>query len=57
MLPDPFREMGARRHSAETQHLDHDTSKSETEVKIGRSNFKDGAPERLKCRTIQKVVS
>jgi len=33
------------------------TPRSGPEVKIGRSSAKDGAPERLRCETIQKEES
>jgi len=46
VLPYPFRGMGAWRNSTETQQSDH-SPWSEPEVKNGRSNAKDGAPERL----------
>jgi len=56
VLPDPFRGMGAWRNSTETQQSSH-ALRSEPEVKNGRSSAKDGAPERLRCRTIQEEVS
>jgi len=48
--------MGAWRNSTETQSSGH-VPRSGPEVKNGRSSAKDGAPERLGCRTIQKEVS
>jgi len=54
VLPDPFRGMGARRNSAETQQSGY-TQRSGPEVKNGRRT-KDSAPERLRCGTIQKEV-
>jgi len=56
VLPDPFREMGARRNSTEIQQSGH-APRSEPEVKNGRSSFKDDAPERFRCGTIQEEVS
>jgi len=56
VLPDPFRGMGVRRNFAETQQSDHSPS-SGPEVENGRSRAKDGAPEGLRCGTIQKEVS
>jgi len=44
------------RNSAETQQSDH-TPRYGPEVKNERSCAKDGAPERLRCGTIQKEVS
>jgi len=54
MLPDPFRGMGARKNSAETQQSGH-ALRPGPEVKNGNS-VKDGAPERLRCGTIQEEV-
>jgi len=49
--------MGAWRNSTETQQLGH-APRSGSEVKNGRlSSAKDGAPERLRCGTIQEEVS
>jgi len=42
VLPDPFRGMGTRRNSAETQQSGH-TPRSGPEVKNGRSSARDGA--------------
>jgi len=53
--PDPFREMGARKNSTETQHSGH-TPRSGPEVKYG-SSAKDGVSERLRCGTILEKVS
>jgi len=52
VLPDPFRGMGAWRNYTETQQLGY-----APEVKNGRSRTNDGAPERLRCGTIQEEVS
>jgi len=43
--PDPFRGIGVRRNSAETQQSGH-APRSGPEVKNGRSSAKDGALER-----------
>jgi len=56
VLPDPFRGMGAWRNSTETQQLGH-APRNGPEVKNGRSGAKDGAPERLECRTVKEEVS
>jgi len=48
--------MEAWRNSTETQHSGHCTM-SGPKVKNGRSNAKDGVPERLRCGTFQKEVS
>jgi len=56
VLHDPFRGMRAWRNSTETQQSGH-APRSGPEVKNGRSSAKDGAPERLRYGTIQKVVS
>jgi len=53
VLSDPFRGMGVGRNSTETQQSGHNP-RSGPEVKNGRSSDKDGAPERLRCETIQK---
>jgi len=45
-----------RANSAETQQSGH-APRSGPEVKNGRSRAKDGAPERLRCGTIQKEMS
>jgi len=45
-----------RNGGAETQQSGH-TPRSEPEVKNGRSSAKNGAPERLRCGTIQKELS
>jgi len=55
VLPDPFRGTRARRNSTETQQSGH-AIRSGPEIK-NRSSAKDGTPERLRCRTIQKEVS
>jgi len=52
VLPDPFRRMGVWRNSTETQQSGH-APRSGPEVKNESSSAKDGAPERLGCRTIQ----
>jgi len=52
VLPDPFRGMGAWRKSSETQLSAH-ARRSGPQIKDGRSSAKDGAPERLRCGTIQ----
>jgi len=56
VLPDLFRVMGVWKNSTETQQLGH-APRSGSEVKNGRISAKDGAPERLRCRTIQKEMS
>jgi len=56
VLPDPFRGMGAWRNYTETQKSGH-APRSGAEVKSGRSSAKDGAPERLRCGTVQEEVS
>jgi len=56
VLPNPFRGMEASRNSMETQQSGH-TPRSGPEVKNGRSCAKDGAPERLRCKTILEQVS
>jgi len=56
VLPDSFRGMGALRNSTEIQQSCHDL-RFGPEVKNGRSSAKDGAPERLRCRTIKEEVS
>jgi len=56
VLPDAFQEMKARRNPMETQQSGH-APRFGPEVKNGRSSAKDGAPERLRCGTIQKKVS
>jgi len=48
--------MGARRNSTEIQQSGH-APRSGPKVKNGRSSAKDGASERLRCKTIQKEVS
>jgi len=56
--PDPVQGMeggGARRNSVETQQLGH-IPRSRPAINDGRS-AKDGAPDRLRCETIQKEVS
>jgi len=55
VLPDPFREMGARRNFTETQQLGY-APRFRLEIKNGRSSAKDGALERLRCETIQNEV-
>jgi len=55
VLPDPFRGMGAWTNSTETQQSSH-APRSGPEIKNGRSSAKDGAPERLRCKTIQEEV-
>jgi len=52
----PFRGMRAWKNSTETQQSDH-APRYGPEVKNGRICAKDGAPERLRCRTIQKEVT
>jgi len=54
VLSDIFGRMRAWRNSTETQQSGH-TPRSEPEVKNGRSGAKDGAPESLRCGTIQEV--
>jgi len=49
VLSDPFRGMWEYRNSMDVRHSG--------QVKNGRSSAKDGAPERLRCGTIQKEVS
>jgi len=56
VLPDPFRRMGAWMYSTETQQSGH-APRSGPVVKNERSNDKDGAPERLRCGTIQEEAS
>jgi len=56
VLPDPFQGMGAWRNSTETQQSGH-APRPGPEVKNGRNSAKDGAPERLRCGTIQEEVS
>jgi len=56
VLPEPFQGMWAWRNSTETQQSGH-APRFGPEVKNGRSSPKDGAPERLRCRTIQEEVS
>jgi len=56
VLPDPFRGIGVWRNSMETQQSGH-ASRSGPEVKNGSSSAKDGAPDRLRCGTIQEEVS
>jgi len=56
VLSDPFRGMVAWRNSTETQHSGH-TQRSGPEIKNGRTSAKGGAPERLRCKTIQEEVS
>jgi len=53
VLPDLFRGMGAWRNFTETQQSDH-APRYGPEVKNG-SSAEDGAPERLRCRTIQEA--
>jgi len=52
VLPTPFREMGARRNSAENQTFG-PRPKVWTRGQNGTSSAKDGAPEGLRCGTIQ----
>jgi len=52
LLPNTFWEMRARRNLSETQQPGHD-QRSGPEIK-NRSNVKNGAPEKLICRTIQQ---
>jgi len=47
--------MGSWRNSMQTQQSGH-APRSGSEVKNGRNSIKDGAPERLRCGTIQKEV-
>jgi len=54
VLLDPFRGMGAWKNSMQTQQSSH-APRSGPEVKNVRSNAKDGAPERVRCRTISEV--
>jgi len=56
VLPDPFREIGTRSNSSDTQQLSH-VPRSGQEIKDERSTAKDDAPERLRCGTIQKEAS
>jgi len=56
VLPDPFRGMGAWRNSTVTQQSGH-APRSGPEVKNGRSDAEDGAPERLGCGTVKEEVS
>jgi len=56
MLPDPFRGMGARINSTETQQSGH-APRSRPVVKNGRSGTNDGTPERLGCGTVKEEVS
>jgi len=56
VLFDPFQGMGKQKNSAETQQSGHAPT-SGPEIKDGRSNAKDGAPERLRYGTIQKELS
>jgi len=55
VLPDPFRGKGGVEFT-ETQQSGH-ALRSGPEVNNGRSNAKDGAPERLGCGTVQEEVS
>jgi len=55
VLPDSFRGMGPCRNSTETQQTDH-VPRFGPEVKNG-SSAKDSMPERLRCGTIQEMVS
>jgi len=48
--------MGAWRNSTETQQSGK-VPRPGPEIKNGRSSAKVGAPERLRCGTIQKEVS
>jgi len=48
--------MGPWRNSTKTQRSGH-APRSGPEVKNGRSSAKNGAPERLRCGTIQEEVS
>jgi len=54
--PDPFQRMGVRRSSTEAQQSDH-APRSGPEINNRRNSAKNGTPERLRCRTIQKEVS
>jgi len=54
--PTPFRGMGARRNSLETEQSSHAPT-SRPEIKDGRSSEKYDASERLRCEIMQKVVS
>jgi len=56
VLSDLFRRMGEQRNSMEAQQLGH-AQRSGPEVKNGRCSAKDGALERLGCRTAQEEVS
>jgi len=56
VLPDPFRGMGAWRNFMETQQSGH-APRSGPEVKNGRSDAEDGAPERLGCGAVKEEVS
>jgi len=56
VLPDPFREIVARKNSTKTQQSGH-ARRSGPEVKNGRRSAKDGAPKMLRCGTIQEEVS
>jgi len=55
MLPDPFREMGAWKNSTETRQSGH-ALRFGPEVKM-EVVPKNGAPERLRCGTIQNEAS
>jgi len=54
-LLDPFQGVGPRRKSAETQQSAPFQRLLGPEIKDERSIAKDGAPERLRYRTIQEV--
>jgi len=56
VLPDSFRGIGAWRNFTEIQQSGH-APKSGPEVKNERNSAKDGAPERLRCGTIQEEVT
>jgi len=53
-VPNPFQGMGAWRNSMGTKQSGH-IQRSGLEAKNGGRSVKDGAPERLRCGTIQKV--
>jgi len=53
-LHDPFRRMGAWRNSTETQQLD---TPQDLNQRSKMEGAKDGALERLICRTIQEEMS
>jgi len=56
VLPDSFRGLRKRRNSAETQQSGH-APRYETDVKNEKNSAKDGAPEWIRCGTIQNEVN